>query len=728
MQQQGGAMGKYQEIFNTLKYSPQLILAALSISLIMSVWAFYSGQHLLRQQAPLIDSIMQLRVDLTNTHLTIDESNNSAHKNLNQKYIDSLTKQLQQEVNMLYHGNVQMGDINGTLTNLPVLQQQLEALKQSIDELSVFIHGNYPQLRQDNDLEMQIDGYFSTSQALAGEFDQYVHQSVKQSLQQQKALFATLLGIAIFCIIILFYLLKRGQQRSLANLQKTTWLSQALEHSGEAVIIANVNAQIEFVNDAFCHMTGYSREETLGNNPSMLSSGKQNKPFYNNLWTTIKNGDIWRGELTNKKKDGSLYPALMTIAPILNAQGELSHYVANQRDISNHKALEEQLFQSQKLEAIGTLTAGIAHDFNNALTGISGNIYLLKKTISDTGKSAKRLACMQDICDSAATHIKQLLSYARNDSILMTSIEMNQCILNACQMANLMIPATVNLKFISHEKDLHVHWNEAQVQQILINLINNARHALQDIEKPTITLEISITNNQEALMKENLEMTDERYVCLSIQDNGCGMSSEVLEQIFEPFFTTKPSDEGTGLGLSMAYGAIKQAGGTFAVESQPGKGTTFKIYLPIDVEFHSEPIAEECKLYKGNGETILIADDEKQLTQIQKSIITSFGYKVLVAHNGLEAVEIFEQYANQISLVILDLVMPELSGMRAAKKILSLNPNMKIIFSTGYDREESLEDNHDNIDAPVIYKPYKPEAISKLIYAQINTTVFHFNT
>lgn len=693
----------------------------------MFVWAFYSGQHLLRQQAPLIDSIMQLRVDLASAHLMLDESHDGTHSNLNKKSIDTLVKRLKQQSDALYQGNVQMGELHDTLSNLPTLQEQLGTLKQSIDELSIFIHENYPQLRQGNNLRIQADGYFSISQTLADEFDQYVHQSVKQSLEQQKILFAALLSTSIFCIIILFYLLKRKQKHELVALQKTTWLSQALEHSGEAVIIANVNAQIEFVNDAFCQMTGYSRQETLGNNPSMLSSGKQNKPFYENLWGTIKNGNVWRGELTNKKKNGSLYPALMTIAPIFNTHGELSHYVANQRDISEHQALEEQVFQSQKLEAIGTLTSGIAHDFNNALTAISGNIYLLRKVTSGIEKAAKYLASMQTTCDSAATHIKQLLSYARNDSILMSSVEMNQCILNACQMANLMIPATVNLKFISHEKDLHVSWNEAQIQQILINLINNARHALQGVEKPSITVTIGVVDNQEELMKENFEMSDERYLCLTVQDNGCGMTKKVLTQVFEPFFTTKPSDEGTGLGLSMAYGAIKQAGGSLAVESQPGIGTEFKIYLPIDVEFHSEPIAEDVELYKGNGETILIADDEKQLMSVQKSIIESFNYKVLIAHNGLEAVEIFEQHADQISLVILDLVMPELSGMRAAKRILEHNPNMSVIFSTGYDREESLEaDNH--IDAPVIYKPYKPEAISKLIHEEINTTTFHFNT
>jgi PAS domain S-box-containing protein len=716
-----------QEVFNPLKYPP-LMPMAIIIGLAMFVWAFYSGQQLLRQQAPLVDNIMQLRVDLAQSHLLIDESNDGTHHSLDQKHIDLLINKLKQQSNMLYQGNVQMGDIHDTVTNIPALQEQLKTLKQSIDELSVYIHKNYAQLQNDNDLKMQLDGHFAISEGLANQFDQYVHRSIQQSLQQQKTLFLILLSIGMICIGILFYLLKRSQQSRLLALQKTTWLSQALEHSGEAVIIANVNAQIEFVNDAFCQMTGYSSHETLGNNPSMLSSGKQNKPFYDKLWQTIKNGNVWRGELTNKKKDGSLYPALMTIAPIFNAQGELTHYVANQRDISEHKMLEEQVFQAQKMEAIGTLTAGIAHDFNNTLTGISGNIYLLKKPTSDAKKTAKRLDSMQKICDSAATHIKQLLSYARNDSILMTSIEMNQCILNACQMANLMMPATVNLKFVSHEKDLHVHWNEAQVQQILINLINNARHALQGTKSPSITLEIGIINNQEGLMENNLEMTDDRYLCLSIQDNGCGMTREVLEHVFEPFFTAKSSDEGTGLGLSMAYGAIKQAGGDLTVESHPGKGTTFKIYFPIDVEFHPESIIEEDKLYKGHGETILIADDEKPLTQIQKSIIESFGYKVLVAYNGLEAVEIFEKHADQIKLVILDLVMPELTGMQAAKNILSHKPDTNIIFSTAYDIGQSLEDNHGDIHAPVIYKPYQPETISRLIYEQINATVFRFNT
>ena len=209
------------------------------------------------------------------------------------------------------------------------------------------------------------------------------------------------------------------------------------------------------------------------------------------------------------------------------------------------------------------------------------NVYLLDKSPEDPDIVSKRSAAIRSTSDSAAVHVKQILSYARNDSVLLNSVELNQCVQSSCQMVSSMIPATIELCFVPHEEKICVNWNETQIQQILINLINNARYALKNIENPSIKLEISIIDNTDMLMQANYAMTDEKYVCLSVQDNGCGMPEDIMNQIFNPFFTTKDSDEGTGLGLSMAYGAIKQAGGSMMVESELGKGTIFRICFPM---------------------------------------------------------------------------------------------------------------------------------------------------
>ncbi|MDX8388624.1 MAG: PAS domain S-box protein [Ghiorsea sp.] len=703
--------------FLNKNYATAFMAVGLLITIIMFAWAYASSQQLLRQQAPLIDTVMQLRVDLSQTHQLIHESSDS--QTFGKEDVHTAITQLNTSINALYQGSVQLEDISGDISGLLILETSLIEIQRSINELSDYLQSEVFILELSSTDTLDHDGYFGNAEMLAEELDEQVHHSVTQAIKSQSNVFSVLFVIGISLIIILIFLLRKTEQQKRSMMGHSLQLSQALEHSGEAVIIASAQGVIEFVNEAYCLMTGYSTQETLGNNPSMLSSGKQNKSFYDNLWNTIRAGKVWRGELTNKKKDGTLYPALMTIAPIIDNKGELTHFIANQRDISEHAALEEHLFQAQKLEAIGTLASGIAHDFNNSLAAITGTSYLLKKYAGDKEQVLKRVSVIEEVCGTAASHIKQILCYARNDSVLMSPLELNQCVQRSCDVVNKMIPATVELKFVPHHLNLYVHWNENQVQQILINLINNARHALVDVESPKITLQVKLVDQEESFMGLNNSAAEEQYICLSIEDNGSGMSKEIMAQIFDPFFTTKVADEGTGLGLSMAYGAIKRAGGGLFVDSNVGIGTTFYICLPIKSPEEVEVTEKESRIYFGSGETILLADDEKHLLKSQQEVIQSFGYKVLTATNGKEAIEMYEKYAEEISLVILDMVMPSLSGLKAAKHIKQRNPEAKIIMSTGYSMEDAPDRKENDIQAPVIYKPYSPESMSKLIFENI---------
>jgi len=415
-----------------------------------------------------------------------------------------------------------------------------------------------------------------------------------------------------------------------------------------------------------------------------------------------------------------LYPAFMTIAPICDTTGEITHYVANQSDLSEYKRLEEKFFKAQKLEALGTLAGGIAHDFNNALAGITGNIYLLDKGLANKDREThKYISAIEEICASAATHIRHILSYARQDTVLMDSIELNQCLQKACLMVNAMIPASIQFEFLPCESDVYVYWNESQVQQILINLINNAQHALKGVKKPHITLKVQMFNSKDSLLRLRPEVEEERHICLSVTDNGCGMPKEIADRVFDPFFTTKAVDEGTGLGLSMAYGAIKQAGGSLVVDSEVGRGTEFRIYLPLGFERQEEVKAVDEVVKKGHGECILIADDDATVLQTQARIIESFGYRSIIANDGLEAVHLFEKHRDEIDVVILDLVMPGLTGVDTAKQLLTIRPETRIIFSTGYDMQNSLACDVGSIDAPVVYKPCKSAVMSQVIHDQL---------
>jgi len=226
-------------------------------------------------------------------------------------------------------------------------------------------------------------------------------------------------------------------------------------------------------------------------------------------------------------------------------------------------------------------------------------------------------------------------------------------------------------------------------------------------------------NSKDPLLRLRPVIEEESHICLSVSDNGCGMSKEIADKIFDPFFTTKSVEEGTGLGLSMAYGAIKQAGGSLVVDSQVGRGTEFRIYLPLDFERREEIKPIDETVIKGHGELILIADDDTALLQAQGRIVESFGYRTLIAKDGLEAVHLFEEHMDEIDVVLLDLVMPGLTGVEAAKEILSQNAGAKIIFSTGYDMHDALESDAGSIDAPVIYKPCKYTLLSQVIHDQL---------
>ncbi|ATX80507.1 PAS domain S-box-containing protein [Mariprofundus aestuarium] len=695
--------------------------------LLVMAWTHHSGQQLLESKTLLVDKIMQLRLVLSQSHYLIHEETEVSQSPLDRDFVASLVGKINESASFLYGEKAHMGRVSGYVSESPLSHDSINRLKLSLADLSGYLDKNHAILNRDADEDFAHDHLFSSVEAIANRIDEQVHEGVSISIEQQRDIFIVLFGMSGFGFGALLLLLRRSNQSQALALQQATKLAQALERSGEAAIIANRGGVIEFVNDAFCRMTGYSAQETLGNKPSMISSGKQNRPFYENLWGTITRGEVWSGELINRKKDGSLYPALMTIAPIFDSAGVITHFVANQRDMSEYKELEKHLFQAQKLEAVGTLAGGMAHDFNNALTAISGNIYLLQQSPDDQQKVLKRTSVIQEVCDKAASHIRQILSYARNDAVLMNSVELNHCIQNACNMASSMIPATITLECISYEKELYVYWNETQVEQILINLINNARHALKGVESPRITLEVRIIDNSESIMRLNHQMTDEKYICLSIKDNGSGMPKEVMDKIFEPFFTTKIADEGTGLGLSMAYGAIKQVGGLLSVSSEVGKGSEFKICLPIDFKTQTEMVIEAEEICAGNGETILIADDEKHLLLPHSEIIGSFGYNVLIANDGLEAVEMFDRHADEISVVILDLVMPGLTGMKAARQILKKRSDAKIILSTGYDMQEALDGDTNTINAPVIYKPYKPAIMSQLIHEQVKKRIIRFN-
>jgi len=506
--------------------------------------------------------------------------------------------------------------------------------------------------------------------------------------------------------------------------EKIHKLSQAVMQSGEGVVIANAAGIIEYVNPAFTAITGYSEIEAIGHNPNILKSGNQNAYFYKAMWATLNAGEPWQGKVVNKKKTGEFYPAMLTISPIKNQAGDITNFIGLQQSLEAYEALEAQFHQSQKMEAIGTLVGGIAHDFNNLLAGMTGNIYLAKKRSENNPDVLKKLLTVEQLSYRAAELIKQLLTFARKGIIDMQPLLLTPFIKETLKLLRTSIPENIALNHDVCSDALVINGDATQLHQVLMNLVNNARDAVEDVDKPCISVKLDSIYSDYSFCKKHPGMNAEtHYAYLSIEDNGCGIPKDQIEHLFEPFFTTKAQGKGTGLGLAMVFGAVKTHGGHIEVESREGEGTAFHVYLPL-LETETIPdmtLADDEALTSGTGELILFVDDDEDVQAAGESILESLGYRVLKASNGLDAIDVFIEHQNQISLVITDVVMPELGGVDAIERMKEIHPNIKVIFLTGYDQGAIASSDRPSSEYIVLSKPFNINSLSGAIRKQLDT-------
>ncbi len=353
-------------------------------------------------------------------------------------------------------------------------------------------------------------------------------------------------------------------------------LITAIEHAAETIMITDKDGNIQYVNPAFEKITGYSREEVIGKNPRILKSGKHDKKFYENLWNTIKNGKVWRGRFVNRKKDGSLYEEEATISPVFDEPGVIAGYVAVKRDITQEVALEEQLRQAQKMEAMGELAAGIAHDFNNLLTAIAGYTELLEMRIKPEDPLRKNVDQIKRATERAASLIRQLLAFSKRQVLQPQILDLNKVVRSVEILLRRIIGKDIEFVMDLRDDLFKIKADFSQMEQVVMNLILNAKDAMPHGGRITLKTDNVILED----VNSHIDARPGRFVKLVVSDTGVGMDKETLERIFDPFFTTKGIGKGSGLGLSVVYGIVKQHGGWIDVESEPGKGSKFTIYLP----------------------------------------------------------------------------------------------------------------------------------------------------
>jgi PAS domain S-box-containing protein len=463
-------------------------------------------------------------------------------------------------------------------------------------------------------------------------------------------------------------------------------LTTAIEHTAEGVIITDSDGVIKYINPSQEILSGYSRDELLGQIPNIFRRDFHDGNFYKQLWDTIGVGTVWSGRFINRKKDGTAYHEDATISPVYNRSGKLTNFVAVKHDVTKQLALQEQLFQAQKMETIGTLAGGIPHDFNNLLQPIMGYTELLMMEKKQGDPELDRLQKIYDAGKRGADLIKGLMLFSRKVEPEFGRVDLNHEIVQARTLLSQTIPKTIKIDLRLSDDLKTVQADPSQIGQVVMNLGVNARDAMPD--GGTLTIETTNVQLDKEYCDTHLEAKPGSYVLLIVSDTGKGMDKETLSHIFEPFYTTKEKGKGTGLGLSTVYGIVKKHDGHIICYSEPGNGTTFKIYLPaIQTEQDLKTPTSETTIPMGT-ETILLADDEDDLRDLGAELLNSFGYKVISAGNGKEALEIYQREGESISLIILDLIMPKMDGRRCLADVLQVNPNAKVIIASGYSESE----------------------------------------
>lgn len=499
---------------------------------------------------------------------------------------------------------------------------------------------------------------------------------------------------------------------------------ELVQNANSLIVRMDTKGTITFFNEFAQTLLGFQEREVIGKNfagtivSALDSNGRDQESI---IWGVCQNPQHFKTiECESIKKDGELVWIIWTTKPIYSESGDLKELLCAGMDITEQKALKEQFLQLQKVETMGMLAGGVAHDFNNLLTVIMGCSAMVLDDLPEDHPLQPAVKEIHSAGERANLLTRQLLAYSRRQILQPETLNLNELILNMDKMLRRLIGENIELRTNTDTSAGFVKADPGQIEQIVMNLAINARDAMPN--GGNLTIEIQNAEIDSQYEQTHPDVQSGSYVMLTITDTGCGMNREIQQKIFDPFFTTKSKGKGTGLGLSTVYGIVKQSNGHIIVESRPGHGSSFKIYLPrVNEKIGSRTEDEKYGFHLYGVETALVVEDEDNVRHLVKTILEERGYTVLEAKNGEIAYEVSGNYEGEIHILITDVIMPKASGVEVAQRLSSSRPSMKVLYISGYTDHTIILNGSMNNKIHFLQKPFTPESMLRKVRVALET-------
>lgn len=513
----------------------------------------------------------------------------------------------------------------------------------------------------------------------------------------------------------------RARRKTQAELSK---LVAAVEQTADGIVVTDARGRCEYVNPAFVEMTGFTRRELVGMPLKIIdATGPDSDRIFREMTEAVMAGNVWRGVLPSRKKDGGLFMAESSVSPVRDEAGKISEYVVVKRDVTHELEIKHRLEQSQKLEALGTLSGGIAHELNNILTPIIGYTELVLDEEGHSPRVKKNLQQILVASERARTILWKILAFSRRDEEegeVRDGVRLSEVIRETLDLFAATIPPTIKVEFqpLTSGEDA-VCAGVAQLQQVLLNLAMNAVAAIPDRSG---TIKITIREpGQESIEKFMKDPASDRYLEVVVADDGEGIPAADLERIFEPFYTTKPIGQGTGLGLSVVHGIIRNYGGFINVESTPGVGTSFHIFLPRAFTVGAKTVEAQAETAATRGsERLMLVDDEEAVVNVFRLQLESLGYKVDAYTQPTSALAAFMRNPRRFDLLLTDNAMPLMSGVVLASEVKLVRPDLPVIICTGHSQNLTSDQFVELGQVEILNKPVMLRELSKTVRTSLD--------